>query len=120
MDRIRTLLGVPYLWGGRTPMGMDCSAFAQLVLAEQGIALPRDARQQFRAGRRRRRDEAPALGDLVFFGNPGQVVSHVGIALGDGYFAHCRGYVRINSLDKDNPLYDKVLARQLRASRRLR
>ena len=117
-ERIRELLGVPYLWGGRTPIGMDCSAFTQLVLGEQGVSLPRDAREQFRICRPLPRAETPRLGDLVFFGSPGKVVGHVGIALGEGYYAHCRGYVRINSLDENNPLYDKALGRQLRGVRR--
>ena len=99
-------------------MGLECSSFTQLVLAEQGIALPRDAKQQFRAGRALRRHEVPVAGDLLFFGNPGEVVGHVGIALGEGYYAHCRGYVRINSIQRGNPLYDKALAMQLRGVRR--
>jgi len=118
LDRVRSLLGVPYLWGGRTPLGLDCSGFTQQVLAEQGIPLPRDADQQYRVSRPIGRDAIPREGDLVFFGRSGRPLEHVGIVLGGGYFAHARGRVRIGSLDSSNPLYENELARQLRGFRR--
>jgi hypothetical protein len=112
--RIEAYLGVPYLWGGRTPFGLDCSAFTQLVLAEGGVRLPRDAADQARSCRRLRANESPRPGDLVFFGRPGSPVAHVGIGLSGGLFAHARGHVRVASLDPSNPLCDKPLAAQFR------
>ena len=115
MDRIRTLLGVPYLWGGRTPAGLDCSGLVQLVLAEQGLALPRDAHAQWRASRPLARHESPREGDLAFFStSPGAKRSHVGIALGGMYFAHSRGRVRIDSLEPGEPLHAPDLTAQFR------
>jgi cell wall-associated NlpC family hydrolase len=111
-ERIDSLIGTPYLWGGRTPAGIDCSAFVQLVYAERGIALPRDARDQHRACRRLGRGEKDIPGDLVFFAAPGQPVGHVGIGMGDGWFAHSRGRVQLASLDPYNPLCDKALLPQ--------
>lgn len=116
--RVRGLLGVPYLWGGRTPLGFDCSGFTQQVLAEQGVCLARNADQQYRDGLPLSRGENPRLGDLVFFGTPGAPPGHVGLGLGGGYYAHCRKHVRINSVDPSNPLHDKELHPQLRGWRR--
>jgi hypothetical protein len=109
-ERIESLLGSPYLWGGRSPAGYDCSAFVQQVLLERGVRLPRDARDQCRRSRKLSGGERP--GDLAFFRRPGEMASHVGIALGEGYFAHCRGRVMLASVDSDNPLYDKDLKPQ--------
>ncbi len=106
------LLGTPYLWGGRTPAGYDCSAFVQQVLFEQGLSLPRDAREQCRVSRKLRKGEALAPGDLAFFRRPGEPASHVGLALGEGYFAHCRGRVMVSSLLPENPLCDLDLLPQ--------
>ena len=117
-ERIRQLLGVPYLWGGRTPMGFDCSALVQQVLGEQGIALPRDADQQFHATRPIPAGSAVLLGDLYFFGGRRGPMAHVAVALGRGLYAHARGRVRINSDDPSNAMYDKVLQDQLRAIHR--
>lgn len=119
-ERVRSLLGTPYLWGGRTPMGIDCSAFAQQLLGEHGVDLPRDAHEQFLAARPLARGEVPAVGDLLFFGIERRRVAHVGVSLGGGYFAHSRGRVRINAVDSDNPLYDKQLMDQFRGCRRPR
>ena len=110
--RVASLLGVQYLWGGRSPAGYDCSGFVQQVLLEQGVSLPRDASQQCRACRRRPTGSAPRAGDLAFFRRPGEAASHVGLALGAGYFAHCRGRVVIASVDPDNPLCDNDLMPQ--------
>ncbi len=119
--RLRELLGIPYLWGGRTPAGFDCSGLIQQLLAEQGISLPRDADAQARSpavllGRA----EDPEAGDLIFFGNPRTRLAHVALALADGCYLHARGAVRLNSLSASNPLYDKELADQVRATGRIR
>src|SRR5262245_2667248 len=110
--------GVPYLWGGRTPFGLDCSGFVQQVMAGRGILTPRDAHEQFLASRSVAASAAPRRGDLLFCGRPRSRMAHVGIALGRGLFAHARGTVRLNSLQPSSPLYDKALARSLRAVRR--
>jgi cell wall-associated NlpC family hydrolase len=109
-ERVASLLGAPYLWGGRSPAGYDCSAFVQQVLLEQGVILPRDARDQCRGSRPVAGKER--VGDLAFFRREGEPASHVGIALGGGYFAHCRGRVVVASVENDNPLYDKDLKPQ--------
>jgi len=111
-DRVSSLLGVPYLWGGRSPAGYDCSGFVQQVLLEQGLGLPRDARHQCAASRPLAARERPLPGDLACFRRPGEPASHVGVCLGGGYFAHCRGRVAIASMEIGNPLYDKELGPQ--------
>jgi SH3-like domain-containing protein len=118
ITRVRSLLGVPYLWGGRTAVGIDCSGFTQLVLAERGISIPRDAADQERRSRVIADRRGGRAGDLVFFGDRPGPAGHVGLMLGGGYYAHARGRVRINSIDPDNPLYDKVLGAQIRRVRR--
>jgi hypothetical protein len=118
--RVRDLLGVPYLWGGRTPVGMDCSGFVQLLLGEQGYRLPRDAADQERSSRRLGSRDRLRAGDLAFFGPAKAPAAHVGVLLGGGYYAHARGRVRINSLDQYNQLYDNVLGSQFRGLRRPR
>jgi gamma-D-glutamyl-L-lysine dipeptidyl-peptidase len=119
-DRAGGLLGIPYLWGGRTPLGFDCSGLTQQLLVERGVPLPRDAREQFEASKELRDGEQPRPGDLVFFGARGRPVGHVGIGLGGTLYAHCRGVVRLSSMDPRNPLYDKELAPQFRGWRRPR
>ncbi|MBK5195227.1 MAG: C40 family peptidase [Proteiniphilum sp.] len=109
------LLGVPYLWGGTSTKGMDCSGFTKQVYFMHGIILARDASQQVRYGRLidETGDFSDALpGDLVFFGtkataeNPKERVVHVGIYIGNKRFIHASDFIRINSFDPADPLYD--------------
>jgi cell wall-associated NlpC family hydrolase len=89
--------GVPYRNGGSDPSGFDCSGFVQYVFAQHGLALPREVRDQYRAGVAVDR-QAVEPGDLVFFQTVSRGASHVGIALGDGAFVHApssRGVVRV-------------------------
>ncbi len=120
LARVRGLLGVPYLWGGRTPLGFDCSGFTQQVLLEQGLRLPRDAGEQFRNSDPIPEGDAARMGDLVFFGPSRRGVAHVGLVLGGGYFGHARGRVRLSSMNRLNPLYDKEIVQQFLAFRRPR
>jgi cell wall-associated NlpC family hydrolase len=97
IDTALTLLGSPYLNGGSTPEGFDCSGFTQWVFAQHGISLPRETRDQFREGVTI--DAAAiAAGDLVFFSTVARGASHVGIALDEDRFVHApssRGIVRV-------------------------
>ncbi len=125
--RARSLLGVPYRWGGATPAGFDCSGFIRLVLGLEGIRLPRDARDQERALRPwavAEEDIEPArlrAGELVFFGSPSGHATHVGIGIGGrpGRFIHASGLVRISSLASGDPLFDPDLAAKVRSVVRL-
>ena len=81
-------IGVPYLWGGTTPKGFDCSGFVQYVFNENGISVPRTSSSQYYELTRKVSKSNLQPGDLVFFNTSGKGVSHVGIYIGDGKFIH--------------------------------
>lgn len=98
-------IGVPYVWGGLSSKGMDCSGLVRMAYAAQGRLLPRDAWQQAHEGTEVAvADLQP--GDLIFFGNArtGRI-THVAIYAGGGEYVHSSQLVRRNSLDPSSPLY---------------
>lgn len=122
----KSLLGVPYLWGGMSSKGMDCSGFVRTVLFMHDIIIPRNASQMCHKGQRL--EIAPDYtnlqpGDLVFFGRKATAdtperVSHVGFYMGNKRFIHSLGDVRIGSFDPNDSLYDSYnLGRLLFATR---
>jgi cell wall-associated NlpC family hydrolase len=95
---IQSWLNAPYLWGGKTFMGVDCSGFVQTVYRVLGIQLPRDAWQQAEMGKPVDSLADVRTGDLAFFCNENKRVTHVGIILEAGEIAHASGKVRIDTL----------------------
>ena len=93
-------LNSPYLWGGRSVFGFDCSGYVQVVFKILGIALQRDASQQALQGDAVSRVSEILPGDLVFFTGDTGKVNHVGIALSPDTIIHCSGLVRKDKLDK--------------------
>lgn len=92
-------LNSPYLWGGKTPFGIDCSGLTQMVFRQCGIDLPRDAYQQAEAGETIAFVGETRVGDLAFFDNEAGRITHVGIMLGNQQIIHASGRVRIDDLD---------------------
>jgi cell wall-associated NlpC family hydrolase len=94
-----TYLNAPYLWGGKTPFGIDCSGFTQMVYKLNGYAILRDASQQATQGIALSFIEESEPGDLAFFDNSEGHITHVGIIMEDNYIIHAHGKVRIDRLD---------------------
>jgi len=92
-------LNAPYLWGGKTPFGIDCSGFTQMVYKLNGHKLLRDASQQATQGEVLSFIEESEPGDLAFFDNAEGEIIHVGIIMEDNYIIHAHGKVRIDRLD---------------------
>ncbi len=92
-------LNAPYLWGGRTNFGIDCSGFTQMVYKLNGYKLLRDASQQATQGEVLSFIEESESGDLAFFDNEEGNIIHVGILMNDNYIIHAHGKVRIDRID---------------------
>lgn len=92
-------INAPYLWGGKTPFGIDCSGFTQMVYKLNGFKLLRDASQQASQGEALSFIEETEPGDLAFFDNSEGDIVHVGIIMKDNYIIHAHGKVRIDRLD---------------------
>ncbi len=114
-------LGVPYLWGGSSPNGFDCSGFTQMVFRLNGVALLRDASQQARQGvaiEAGREFENLQPGDLLFFGEQQGKITHVAISLGGPRFIHASDFVQINSLAENDDDYSAYRRETFQFARR--
>ncbi len=103
-------LGAPYLWGGRTPWGVDCSGLTQSLFMFMGIYLPRDAWMQAGEGEPVEFVELAEPGDLAFFDNEEGRIIHVGIVLSGHRIVHASGRVRIDMLDQQG-IFDREAQR---------
>lgn len=102
MDEIESWIGTPYVYGGESKSGVDCSGFTQSIYRALNVEIPRTASQQADAARNVSPSELK-FGDLIFFNTSGSGISHVGIYIGNGFFVHAsssRGVVR-ESLSKE-------------------
>ena len=122
----KALMGVPYLWGGTSTKGVDCSGFTKTIYFLNGMVIPRDASQQVHTGitvDSTGNFEKLQDGDLLFFGTKAtdstkEKTVHVGMWIGDNEFIHASGRVRISSMDKASKNYDEYnLNRYLRTKR---
>jgi len=121
IENALTFLGSPYLWGGRSHFGIDCSGFSQIIFRLEGIDLPRDAYQQSNEGETIAFIDQAKQGDLLFFGNDENSITHVGIYLGNRQIIHASGLVKIGTVDQFGIYcpYIKKYTHQLRTIKRL-
>jgi cell wall-associated NlpC family hydrolase len=110
----QTYLGVPYVWGGTTPKGFDCSGLVQYVYAKQGVTLPRVAEAQARVGVPIAPEQLQA-GDAIFFADRTGYIHHEGMYIGNGMFIHAP---HTGDVVKISSLYDPYYASQYAGSRR--
>lgn len=110
----KSLMGLPYLWGGTSAKGVDCSGFTKTIFFLNGLVIPRDASQQIHTGKLVDFDKSfdtMQPGDLLFFGKPAtenskEKIVHVGMWIGNSEFIHSAGRVHVSSVDKNAPNYD--------------
>ncbi len=126
VETSKTMLGVPYLWGGTSTKGVDCSGFTKTVYFMNGMIIPRDASQQIHEGTLiddSREFDKLIPGDLLFFGrkatdSTSERVVHVGMWIGNNEFIHSAGNVHISSMDKNAANFDEYnYDRYLRSKR---
>lgn len=119
IDVASKFLNAPYLWGGKTPFGMDCSGFVQVVFRMSGIELPRDAWQQAEQGSQIDFAEEARVGDLAFFGKENEAITHVGIVLNEGNIIHCSEKVKVEKFDHQGIHNSQGYTHDLRVIKRL-
>lgn len=117
IENARKMLGIPYLWGGTSFKGADCSGFTRMAFFASGLLLPRDASQQALIGDPVSFENDFSMlqkGDLLFFGNTTtSKVTHVGIWASNKSFIHSSGMIQINSFDANSPDYDEYNLKRL-------
>ena len=106
-DIAKQFLNAPYLWGGRTYFGIDCSGFSQLIYRLKGISLPRDAKDQAMKGNPVNMIHEIKSGDLAFFDNEEGNIIHVGILIDNNTIIHASGKVRIDKFDQQG-IFDET------------
>ena len=129
IETSKSLMGVPYLWGGTSTKGVDCSGFTKTIYYMNGMVIPRDASQQVHTGKSidsiadfSKLDK----GDLLFFGrkatdSTSEKVVHVGMWIGDNQFIHSSNMVRVSSVDQNASNFDEYnVGRYLRTKRLLK
>ena len=115
LNEAEKFLGAPYLWGGRSFFGIDCSGFVQTIARRFGVELPRDTKDQISCGKEINRDNI-TLGDLLFFPR------HVALAISRTEYIHSstsNGGVAFNSLDTQDKLYNRYLDESFKTARRI-
>jgi gamma-D-glutamyl-L-lysine dipeptidyl-peptidase len=95
----KQMISIPYLWGGRSSFGFDCSGFVQNLYKQIGIAIPRDTKDQIAKGDTINFFHEARTGDLAFFDNDESVIIHVGLILEGNRIIHASGSVKIDKLD---------------------
>lgn len=103
LERGMAWLGTPYLWGGRSRFGVDCSGLVQVLWGSVGVSLPRDASEQYRLAPYRFNLEDPQAwqtGHLAFFSENSERITHVGMLTGDGRILHASGEVRLDPVNR--------------------
>jgi len=113
------LMNTPYLWGGRSSFGMDCSGFTQLIYKLGGISLPRDSSMQAKRGETISFLTDAIPGDLLFFDNEDGTINHVGIYKGNEWIIHASGSVREDRVDHHGIFRDGVYSHKLRLIKRI-
>ncbi len=126
IDNAKQMMGIPYLWGGTSVKGMDCSGFTKTIYFLNGILLPRDASQQVNVGEKidiDKRLTKVQKGDLLFFGklrdDGSERITHVALYLGNGEIIHATGEVKIQSLYEESPVFAKERLETLLQARRI-